>query len=64
MDSVPDPQIKGKTAEGDPVGSYRISEAVHPLFVNCLLDKIRRMEIEIKELVALNDSMKDENMRL
>ena len=34
MDSVPDPQIKGKTAEGDPIGSYRISEAVHPLFVN------------------------------
>ena len=64
MDSMPDPQIKGKTAEGDPVGSYLISEPVHPLLVNCLLDKIRHMEIEIKELVTLNDSVKAENTRL
>ena len=49
IDSVQDPQIKGKPAEGDPAGSYRISEAVHPLFVNCLLDKIHCMEIEMKE---------------
>ena len=64
MDSVLDPQIKGKPAIGDPAGSYWISEAIHPLFVNCLLDKLRRMEIEIKELVALNDSVKAENTRL
>ena len=41
--SVPDPQIKGKPVEGDSAGSYRFSEAVHPLFVNRLLDKIRRI---------------------
>ena len=64
MDSVPDPQIKGKPAEGDPTGSYRFSETVHPLLINRLLDKIRRMEIEIKQVVALNDSLKVENTRL
>ena len=64
MDSMPDPQINSKPAEGDPAGSYRFNEAVHPLFVNRLLDKIRRMEIEIKEVVELNDSVKAENTRL
>ena len=64
MDSVSDPQIKGKAVEGSPAGSYRFNEAVHPLFVNRLLDKIRRMEIEMKEVVALNDSVKAENMKL
>ena len=64
MDSVLDPQIKGKPVEGSPAGSYQFNEAVHPLFVNRLLDKIRYMEIEIKEVVGLNDSMKADNMRL
>ena len=64
MDFVPNPQIKGKPPKGDPTGSYRFSETVHPLLINRLLDKIRCMEIEIKEVVALNDSMKAENMRL
>ena len=45
VDSAPNPQTKDKLVEGNLLGSYRISEAVHPLFVNCLLDKIRRMEL-------------------
>ena len=64
VDSVPDPQIKGKSVEGNIPGSYRISEAVHPLFVNCLLGKIRRMEVEITEMSTRSDSVKAENMRL
>ena len=44
---VVDPPIKGKSVEVNLPGSYRIDEAVHPLFVNCLLDKIRRMEEEV-----------------
>ena len=64
MDSMLDPQIKGRPVEGSPTGSYRFNEAVHPLFVNHLLDKIHRMEIEMKEGVALNDSMKAKNMKL
>ena len=38
--SMPNPQAEDKLAEGNLPGSYRISEAVHPLFINCLLDKI------------------------
>ena len=63
-DSVPDSQIKGNPAEGGPADSYQFSETVHPLFVNHLLDKLRRMEMEIKEVVALNDFVKAENTRL
>ena len=43
IDSVLDPPIKDKPVEENLPGSYRIGEAIHPLFVNCLLDKIRRM---------------------
>ena len=64
VDSAPKPQIEDKLAEGNLPGSYRISEAVHPLFVNCLMDKTRRMEVEITEMVACSDSMKAKNMRL
>ena len=63
-DSVPDSQIKGKPAKGVLAGAYQFSETVHPLFVNHLLDKLRCMEMEIKEVVALNDFVKAENMRL
>ena len=47
IDSVLDPPIKGKSIEGNLPAPYRIGEAIHPLFVNCLLDKIRGMEVEI-----------------
>ena len=61
---VVDPSIKGKSVEVNLPGSYRIDEAVHPLFVNCLLDKIRRMEEEVAEMVACSDAMKAENVSL
>ena len=64
VDSVPDPPIKGKSVEVDLPGSYRMGEAIHPLFVNCLLDKIHRMEVEITEMVAYSDAMKTENVSL
>ena len=64
MDSVPDPPIKGKSVEVNLPGSYQIGEAIHPLFVNCLLDKIHRMEVEIIEMVAHSDAMKTENVSL
>ena len=64
MNSVPDPQIKGKSIEGNLPGTYRIGEAIHPLFINCLLDKIRKMEVEITEMVARSDVVKAENVKL
>ena len=42
-------------------GFNRIGEMVHPLFVNCLLYKIHRMEEEITGMVAHRDAMESEN---
>ena len=59
-----DPPVKGKFVETNLPGSYRIGEMIHPLFVNCLLDKIHRMEEEVTEMVAHCDAMKTENIRM
>ena len=64
IDSVPDPEVKGKSVEGNLPGSCQIGEAIHPLLVNCLLDKIHGMEVEIIEMVARNDVVKAENVKL
>ena len=64
IDSMLDPPIKGKSIEGNPPAPYRIGEAIHPLFVNCLLDKIHGMEVEITEMVARSDAVKAENVKL
>ena len=53
LDPVVDPVfhslIKGNPAEPNFSGSYPVGGMVHPLFVNCLLDKIRRMEGEVRD---------------
>ena len=64
IDSVLDPPIKGKSIEGNLPAPYRIGEVIHPLFVNCLLDKIRGMEVEITEMVERSDTVKAENVKL
>ena len=38
------------------------SENIHPLFVNCLLDKVRRMEERIREVSASRDLLQIDNM--
>ena len=53
-----DSPIKGKSVEVNLPGSYQIGEAVYPLFVSSLLDKIHRMEIELTEMVTRNDVVK------
>ena len=63
VDPVVDPPVKGKSVEANLSGSYRIGEMIHPLFVNCLLDKIHRMEEEVTEMVAHRDAMKAENIK-
>ena len=59
-----DPPVKEKSVEANLPGFYRTGEMVHPLFVNCLLDKIHRMEIEIIGMVAHRDAMEAENARM
>ena len=64
VDPVVDPPIKGKSIEANLPRSCRIDEVMHPLFVNCLLDKIHRMEEGVTEMVGHGDSIKDENIIL
>ena len=59
-----DSPVKNKSVEAKLPGSYRLDEAVHPLFVSCLLDKIHRMEIELTEMVTRDNVIKAENLRL
>ena len=61
--------VIGHPTEENPVelsspGSYCIDGMMHPLFINCLLDKIRIMEERVKEVAANRDSMKDDNAEL
>ena len=64
VDPVVDPQAKGKTIETNLPGSYQDGHMIHPLFVNCLLDKIHRMEVRVTEMVAHRDIMEAENIKL
>ena len=41
-----------------------MGEMIHPLFVNCLLDKMHRLEEEVTEMVTLRDAMNADNLRL
>ena len=59
VDPVVDPLVKGKSVEANLPG-----EMIHPLFVNCLVDKIHRMEEEIIGMVAHHDAMKSKNTRM
>ena len=64
VDPVFHSPIKGKPAEPNLSGSYPVGGMVHPLFVNCLLEKIPRMEGEVTEMVANHNVIKAENSRL
>ena len=37
---------------------------MHPLFINCLLEKIRRMEERVTEIVSNRDVMEADNLKL
>ena len=37
---------------------------IHPLFVNCLLDKIHKMEVRVTEMVARRDIMEAKDLKL
>ena len=59
-----DPPVKDKSVESNLPGYYQIGDMIHPLFVNCLLDKMHRMEGEVVEMVAHRDIMEAENLKL
>ena len=64
VDTVVDPPAKGKTVETDLPRSYQAGDMIHPLFVNCLLDKIHRMEGRVTEILAYRDIVETENLKL
>jgi len=41
-----------------------IGETFHPLFISCLLDRVRRMEEKMNEIVASRDLLKVDNAGL
>ena len=44
VEPVVDPPAKGKSVETSLPGFHHVGDMLHLLFVNCLLDKIRKME--------------------
>ena len=64
VDPVVDSLAKGKPVETNVLGSYQVGDMMHPLFVNCLLDKIRSMEGRVTEMLAYRDIVETENLKL
>ena len=64
VDPVIGHPTKEKHVNSSSPGSYGIDGMMHPLFVNCLLDKIRRMEERVSEVAANRDLMKVDNVML
>ena len=43
---------------------YGVADMAHPLFINCLLDKIRTMEERVNEMAVNRELVKADNARL
>ena len=63
-DPVVDLPVKGKPVETNVLGSYQVEDMMHPLFLNCLLDKIHSMEGSVTEMSAHRDVVEAENVKL
>ena len=64
LDPIIDLPAKEKPVETSSSGFHDVGDMMHPLFVNCLLDKIRRMEERVNEVIANRDLMKADNLKL
>ena len=63
-DSVIDSPAKEKPVGTSPPDFHYVGDMMHPLFINCLLEKIRRMEERVNEVVANRDLMEADNLKL
>ena len=61
---VIDRPFKAKSIETRSPVLHDVGDMMHPLFINCLLDKIRKMEERMNEVVANRDSMEADNLKL
>ena len=64
VDPIVDPPAKGKPIEANLSDSYQVGDMMHPMFVNCLLDKIHSMEGRVIEMLAYRDIVETVNLNL
>ena len=63
-DCMTDSVVKEKPVKTTSAVPRGIGETIHPLFISCLLDKVRRMEDKMNEIVASRDLLKADNAGL
>ena len=64
VDCVTDSVMNEKSVKATSVVLHEIGETIHPMFVNCLLDRVRVMEKKIGEISASRDLLKIDNQGL
>ena len=64
VDHMADSIVKEKPVKITSTVLRGTGETIHPLFISCLLDKVRRMEDRMNEIVASRDLMKTDNVEL
>ena len=64
VDYMTDSVVNEKSVKTTSAFSRGIGETIHPMFVNCLLDKVRRMEEKMNEIVASRDLLRIDNQGL
>ena len=64
VDHMTDSTLQEKPVKTTPTIFRGTGETIHPLFISCLLDKVRRMEERMNEIVASRDLMKTDNVEL
>ena len=64
VDRMTDPIVKEKPVKITSTVLRGNGETIQPLFISCLLDKVRRMEDRMNEIVASRDLMKTDNVEL
>ena len=63
-DHVIDRPFKANSVETSSPVLREVEDMMHPLFINCLLDKIRKIEERMNEVVENHDSMEADNLKL
>ena len=64
VDAVINSSIKEKSVHTNSPGVYCVADMAHPLFINCLLDKIRTMEERVNDMAVNRELIKGDNTRL
>ena len=64
VDCVTDSVMKENSVKATSAVLHEVGETIHPMFVNCLLDRVRLMEKKISEISASRDLLKIDNQGL